>query len=147
MRKLFLCIGFALYFLCTLNFVQANDSEEVELAHLMSNLQYFMHKVGLSIAAENNKLAKFYVHELEEAIEEIMEVESYDDYPIGQLTKSMLLPVFSKLDEKIESADLKIADEGYEALINACTSCHIATKHEFIKIQRNNTNPYLQSFK
>ena len=58
----------------------------------------------------------------------------------------MLLPVFSTLGENIVSADLKAADEEYEALINACTSCHIATKYEFIKIQRNNTNPYLQSF-
>ena len=49
MKKQTLYIGFALYFLCTFNLVQANDSEEVELAHLMSNLQYFMHKVGLSI--------------------------------------------------------------------------------------------------
>lgn len=146
MKKLPLYFVFSLYFLCPFNLVQAIDLEDVELAHLMSNLQYFMHKVGLSIIAENSKLAKFYAHELEEAIEEVMEVESYDDYPIGQLTKSMLLPAFSTLDEKIESADLKAADDGYEALINACTSCHIATKHEFIKIQRNNTNPYLQSF-
>ncbi len=147
MKKLSVSIGFALYFLCTVNFIQASESEEVELAHIMSNLQYFMHKIGLSIAAENNKLAKFYVHELEEAIEEVLEVESYDDYPIGQFTKSILLPAFLTLDEKIESADMDTADEEYEKLIKACNNCHMLTNHEFIKIQRNDANPYLQSFK
>jgi len=124
----------------------ANASEDIELAHLMSNAQYFMHKVGLSIEAKNEKLAKFYAYELEEVIEEISEVETYDAFPIGQLTKTMLLPEFSALYDAINSANLKSAGDQYDIVINACNSCHMATKHEFIKIQRSDTNPYLQSF-
>ena len=146
MKKLYLSFGLALYFICPVSFIQASESEEIELAHIMSNLQYFMHKIGLSIAAENNKLAKFYVHEFEEMVEEVLEIESYDNYPIGQLTKSILLPIFLTLGEKINSENMQAANEGYEKVIDACNNCHTKTNHEFIKIQRNDINPYLQSF-
>lgn len=128
------------------NAVSADDPEDVELAHLMANIQYFMHKAGLSISAENNKLANFYLHELEEVIEEVEQVESYDGYPIGQLTKSMLSSSFEALENKVKSSDMNGANDKYEALISACNGCHVATAHGYINIQHNDVNPYLQSF-
>jgi hypothetical protein len=40
--------------------------EPVDLAAYMTRLQYFSHKAGLSIQAQNEPLSHFYLHELEE---------------------------------------------------------------------------------
>ena len=49
--------------------------EAIELVEYMTRLQYFSHKVGLSIQAKNEPLARFYLHELEEIIEKLKEAD------------------------------------------------------------------------
>lgn len=45
---------------------QRASHEEVELAEPMSRLQYYSQKLGFAIEAENQPLAQFYLHEMEE---------------------------------------------------------------------------------
>ena len=60
--------------------------EGVEL-FINENVSYFTQKLGLAIQVNNTKLADFYVHEVEEGLEEIYAVSRYDNLPIGETAK------------------------------------------------------------
>ncbi len=62
---------------------------DVDLLAKMSQLQYLSHKAELAVDHENRPLAGFYAHELEETLEAVEEIESYDGHPIGELAKAM----------------------------------------------------------
>ena len=70
---------------------------EADLITQMARLQYFTHKLSLSVDANNLPLAQFYGHELEEVIHQVSLVESYKDYPVGEMAKTTLYPQFLKL--------------------------------------------------
>ena len=122
--------------------------EEVELVGYMSTLQYFTHKLGLSITAENKDLAGFYLHELEELVEVIEdEVPSYDGYPIADLIRTLLAPAVENVEKAVQKGGWESADGAFDDLLTACNRCHTETKHGFIRIERRSDNPFIQSFK
>lgn len=122
----------------------ANASDS--LIGLMGSLQYFSHKLSLSIDANNARLAGFYAHEVEEVIEVLEEMKDYKGKPIAKLVKSQLLPAFEVLEGKVKSGDMKAASGAFDNMLRGCNSCHTTTQHGFIKIQRSSVNPYMQSF-
>ncbi len=117
-----------------------------ELVELMGAIQTHTHKLQLSLDHGNTALAAFYVHEVEELLEELQGVEEYDGHPIGQLAGAMLVPVIGRLETAVDGGNVDAAHRELDALISACNACHIATNHGFIVIARNSANPYLQSF-
>ncbi len=119
---------------------------EVELIEVMGAAQTRSHKLHLSLRAENHALADFYAHELEEAIEDMMRVESYDGFAIGSLSESMLMPAFEALEAAIKAGDMVKASSRFDRLIGSCNACHAATDHGAIVIQKTDHNPFLQSF-
>ncbi|MFU8817998.1 MAG: hypothetical protein ACNA7W_21830 [Pseudomonadales bacterium] len=123
----------------------ANDDD---LLMLMGTLQTLTHKLQLSLDADNGPLAGFYVHELEEVGEAVVAVESYHGHPIGALAGAMLMPQIAAVDASLEGAeaDLTATRQAFEQLVVNCNACHAATGHGFIVIERNDANPYLQSF-
>ena len=139
-------ILFSLVALLGLPTMSSADDEEVELVEYMSKLQYFSHKAGLSIRAENGALADFYLHEMEEVIELVRDVEEYDGHAIGQLSETMLEPPFETLEKSVKAEDFEQAQTDYGELLKACNSCHTRTEHGFIKIQESRDNPFMQSF-
>ena len=125
----------------------ASGEEDVHLVDKMSALQYFMHKAGLSIRAGSLELADFYLHEIEEVLLEVEEIESYDGHPVGQLSGAMLGPSFHELEEGVDSGDPERALSAYQVVLDACNACHVATEFGFIKVEdRSTENPYMQSF-
>lgn len=120
--------------------------EDVELIDYMSSLQYFTHKLSLSVSSGNTQLISFYAHELEEVIEELEEVESYDDYPVGKHAKSILTPAFEKFEASVKSGSTNEISHRFDDVIKACNECHSTTEHGFIKITRLSDNPFMQSF-
>ena len=112
----------------------------------MTQMQYFTHKLGLAVTAQNRELEGYYVHEVEEIIEQVSEVEEYKGIPVGQLIRDTLLPTFEYLEKTLQTGDAEAADVAYDKLIEACNACHKAAKHEFIRIERRTDNPYLQGF-
>jgi hypothetical protein len=120
---------------------------EVELASLMGTMQKFAHKVALSLDAENKKLVGFYVHELEEVIEEVEEVESYDGHKVGKLTEKLLVPALERFEDAYKSGDWVAANQQFDVMIKTCNQCHDTTDHGYIKIERSSVNPFMQSFK
>lgn len=68
----------------------------------MGAMQSMSHKASLAIGAHNQPLAGFYVHEIEEIIEELETIDSFDGYPIGSLVKTLLVPSFQALEESVK---------------------------------------------
>lgn len=118
----------------------------VDLVKHMGTMQYMAHKAGLSIDARNQPLADFYVHEIEEIIEELETVQSFDGHPIGELVESMLLPGFENLEGAVKSGDWEAATQRFDDMLSACNSCHETTAHAYVRIQRSRSNPFMQSF-
>lgn len=121
--------------------------EEVEgFVDLMAALQYFSHKVGLSIRGENLELADFYMHEIEETLAAISEVESYDGHPVGELSK-MMGPVVEDVGGGLDAGDPQAAMDAYQRMIDTCNTCHAVTNFGYIKIvDRSTENPFMQAF-
>ncbi len=124
------------------------SDEDVGFINLMTNFQRFAHKVGLSIRAGNAELADFYMHEIEENLEKIGDIEEYDGHPVGALATGMLTPAVESVGDGLDDRNMVGAMEAYNNMITACNACHLATEHGFIKIvDRSDTeNPFMQSF-
>lgn len=126
----------------------AAEPGEPDLVGNMGDLQRFSHKMDLAIGQANRPLADFYAHELEETIAATVAIESYHDQPIGELTRTMLVPAFERLEAALDAepanpSELEAAVEGYVA---ACNACHLATGYGHLRIERSTVNPYMQSF-
>lgn len=133
----------------------ANEEEFVELAPYMGQLQTLTHKLGLSIENSNHTLAEFYLYESLEALEELkMDVPEYRGLAIALLVDQMSTPAYKVLGTAIkeDKAEKTLTNKrsavAYKTLIQTCNQCHVATKHEFIRISFEETaNPFLQDFK
>lgn len=126
--------------------VLASDDEGVELVDYMSSLQYFLHKTGLAVHHQNQALVAFYVHELEEVLEQVGEVKSYDGHAISKLSKSTVEPSLEQFEAALKKGDWEKTSVSFDGLIDACNQCHDATDHAYIKIRKNLNNPYMQQF-
>ena len=126
--------------------VSHREHEEVELALLMKNVSYFTHKLGLAIAAKNTELADFYIHEVEEGLEEIYGVSTYDKLPIGDTAKKIMPTAFAALEHAIDAKAQEDMTKSYQAVIESCNRCHNATQHGYLKVLVPVTNPFNQDF-
>jgi hypothetical protein len=117
------------------------------LAVLMERLQTYTHKLQLSIAARNQPLANFYLHELEETSEYVADnIERYDQYPVGQLTREMLLPMIEQLEEVVATGPWEMSELRLKDVVFACNACHVATGFGFIRVAPARSNPFAQDF-
>lgn len=124
----------------------AGDDGAAHLVSQMGRLQYFTHKLGLSVSAKNQALQGFYVHEVEEVVEELTEVEDFDGISIGELVKTTLVPTLEKLEHAVKAKDAAVVDTSFDEMLNACNTCHQNTNRPYIQIERRTDNPFLQSF-
>ncbi|MBS3743950.1 MAG: hypothetical protein KGY48_06335 [Wenzhouxiangellaceae bacterium] len=133
--------------LCTLAGA-SEESEDHNLIGLMGQMQYFSHKLDLSIRAQNRELVDFYAHEIEETIEATTQIDEYDGMPVGKLAEGMLGSSFERFEQAVEdeNGSWEIIDRRFGELVNACNACHQATEHGYLNIQRTDANPYMQSF-
>ncbi len=108
---------------------------EIELASLMGEMQRHSAKLGFAIAGGNRPLATFYLHEIDEVLEELMTVEEHDGMPIAKPSRVILLPEVEALAVGL-SGEVAWPEltEGYHKVIDACNRCHLATEHGFIEI-------------
>ncbi len=131
--------------------ILADDSPFVgmPLIQLMGKLEYFTHKVGLAIDADNPPLQDFYAHEIEEILEALAKIEEYEAIPISNLVKVTFEKKFEALEEAIDSEEDDRSEQvnaRYDDLLGACNLCHRAASRPFIVVKRNPENFYPQSF-
>lgn len=118
-----------------------------ELSTYMNHLQRHGHKLGLSIQAKNKPLANFYYAEIGETLEIIQKkFPQYEGYQIAALSKAMIDPAKPALAKSLTAGDWPTATIAYDKLLAACNNCHVAVKHEFVKVVVPTTNPFNQSF-
>jgi hypothetical protein len=124
-------------------------SAEVELAKSMAWMQTWTDKAGRAGAAENWPLADFYVHELEEAAEELIEAGVvYEGHQVGELVKTMLEPAIEALEDAVKAQNAGLFAERYTTLIATCNACHVATEHAYVRVTAPDLtiNPWAQDF-
>ncbi len=122
-----------------------HEEDEIEVAVVMSHIQRHANKLFFAGNNANWPLAKFYVHELEESMEEIEDghiVE--DDINISKLMKAMGIPALEVLEDAIEQKNATEFNSAYINLVNNCNSCHQGSGHPYIVII-NPTTPALDN--
>lgn len=118
------------------------EEEEFEVAVYMNRLQLYSAKLYFAGEAGNDELAHFYLHELEEVIEEVVEAKISDEgIPVSANMKTYGEPAIKMLEQALENEQGISFESAYENLVTSCNSCHIATKHEFIRIRKPQSLP------
>jgi len=139
--------GFAALLLLVAGFQLGERRPGPELAVYMSQLQHHTHKLNLSIEAENEVLADFYLDEVEEVAEEIARLfPRYDGQPVAELARALLEPRLTALRRALAGSSWEGARAGFADVIAACNQCHATAAHEFIHIEVTSANPFNQSF-
>lgn len=98
---------------------------------LMTRIQLHHAKLYFAGQAQNWKLAAFSLHEIEEALEHI-EKFCADRQEVKSL--NMLAPAVDSVSSAIAKRNLSAFNDNYQALTQACNSCHQVTGYEYIKI-------------
>lgn len=111
----------------------ATAEEPVELAVLMFRFQVHAEKLWHAGQAGNQPLAGFYLHELEETLEEIEHAGLVEDgHDLSAMSISMLGPPLEATERAVdEGGDFAAA---YEQLVAGCNACHVASDHGFVVI-------------
>lgn len=128
--------------------IEKEASSPKGFAEYMYFMQLYTHKLLLSVQAGNAELADFYLHELEETTEDVIEhIKEYDGFPVSELTATMLMPVIEDLEDALDAGDWDEIRAKARILVDSCNACHAATEHGYIYIPFDvTTNPFLQDF-
>jgi predicted HAD superfamily phosphohydrolase len=92
--------------------------------------------------AGNWALADYYLHELEELIEDIEELHpTYREVPVAELLGEMTHPAVERLEDAVSGEDREGFVRAYDELVRACNACHVASGLGAMVIQRPTTPP------
>jgi len=119
--------------------------EEVHLGAIMGNMHYFLNKSAWAAKEKNVTLSKFYLHELEETVEDLIEKSVIEN---GVAINQMLRPLKDLIEQTQKDASTPEALlQAVPVLIRNCNNCHVAHKKEFIVIKAPDQAPLGQEFK
>jgi hypothetical protein len=116
----------------------AHEAEEgIEVAVVMGRMERFHTKWWLAGGEGNAALAAFYLHELEEAMEEVAEAHVVEDngVDVSANMRTYGLPVVKELERKLKEQGVAAMHADADVLVATCNSCHVATGHSFIRVQ------------
>jgi len=114
---------------------EPHGHEEIELAQYMSTLQTHFAKLYFAGKANNQKLAAFYAHEMEESFETIVNANVFEDgQNISTLAEQFGLSPIQRLEKEISEKGIIDFESKYNNIMLNCNSCHLKTAHEFIQI-------------
>jgi hypothetical protein len=110
--------------------------DDFELAQPMGQMQKYMDKLHFAGLEGNWQLAGFYLHELEEQAEKIVEADVGEGVvDVSKLTQQLLVSQIEQLESLVEAGDSVQYKSGYLELVDRCNSCHQASNHGFIMIR------------
>jgi len=90
----------------------------------------------------NWALADYYLHELEELVEEIEELHPmYHEVPVAELLQEMTQPSVDRLEDAVELEDSAAFVRAFDELTAACNACHVASDRAALVIQRPASPP------
>jgi hypothetical protein len=109
---------------------------ELELAVVMGRMQRYHQKFWLATKAANPELAAFYLHEMEEAMEEVAAAGIVEDgFDVSAGMRTYGIDVVEHLERLLEDKGLSALQEQAGMLVGACNSCHAASGHGMIRIR------------
>lgn len=120
--------------------IEETHAEEPEVAVYMGRLQLYMNKLYFAGINQNEALSAFYIHEMEEVMEEIVSAKIMDEgVDISMNTQLFGLNQIENFEKQLadKSTDFK---SNYALLVQSCNNCHSASKYPFIVIKEP-TNP------
>ena len=93
-------------------------------------------KIWMAGHAGNWPLAEYEAKELRETFEDITTYQStWNNFPIGKLAETNLVPPLDEMDKAIESKNQAAFKTAYDKVTAACNSCHQATGNEFVSVK------------
>lgn len=124
---------------------ETEDKKEIEVAVVMSHIQRHANKLFFAGNKANWPLAAFYVHELEESMEEIEDAHIVeDDINISKMMKVHGIPSLEVLEDAVKKQSVTDFNSAYINLVSNCNTCHQNTDHPYIVII-NPTTPALDN--
>ncbi|CAN5217886.1 hypothetical protein BH09BAC1_BH09BAC1_12030 [soil metagenome] len=118
----------------------SHEEADVEVAVTMGHIQRHANKLFFAGQNANWPLAGFYVHEIEESMEEVADGHVVDDgVNISQLMESLGIPALEGLEKSIEAKNKTEFNTAYTHLVNTCNTCHQSANHPYIVIQNPKT--------
>ena len=115
-----------------------SEGEGPSLGVTMSRVQDLAADLWFALDAGNLPLANYFVHELEEAFEDVQEHHvTHNEVALAPHLKVVLGE--GGAIESLEAARKRGegVPEAYDALTKACSSCHAATGHPYLKVGRS----------
>lgn len=111
------------------------EEDEFPLGEKMSKFFYFKNKMGRAIQHNNPELAEFYLEEIEEVAEYIIESDvHHEGVYISSLMQDKLIPALENLETQLEKGDNAQQRDAFENLVSSCNSCHKLAEHPFINV-------------
>lgn len=111
-------------------------TEDLEVAVIMGRIQRYHQKLWLAGKEGNTELARFYLHEIDEAMKEISEGGVVDEgVNVSDQMEIYGLPIINKLTEVLDSNGVVAMHGRAGELVGACNACHASTDHGYIRIQ------------
>jgi hypothetical protein len=93
-------------------------------------------KIWMAGHAGNWPLAGYEAKELRETFEDIATYQgAWNNFPIGKLAETNLVPPLDEMDKAIESRNQAAFKTAYDKVTAACNSCHQATGNEFVSVK------------
>jgi len=109
---------------------------ELEVAEIMGRLERHMTKWWAAGAAGNADLAAFYLHEMEEAFEELAEAGVEEEgVDVSAQVKVFGLPVIEALERRLRQEGVAAMHADAAMLVANCNGCHVATHHPYIRLR------------
>lgn len=120
---------------------EEHEGDEVHLAAAMEELGRRYASVWYGAQAQNTAFVDYQIHEIEEVIDDMRSARPVEHgVDIVEFFDANIFPALERLEETLENnQDFEAA---YDAVIQQCNACHIATEHGFIKVKRPDFNPY-----
>lgn len=115
------------------------------LGEFMTSVQSRHAKLWFALAAGNQKLAAFELHELGETLEDLAKWHpTHRDapQPLKEMIETGLGPALAQLRQMAQTGDQPRFAAAFDELTNACNACHQATAHGYNVIKRPVAPPF-----
>jgi len=114
----------------------ASRLPDTHLGELMGQMQYYTVKLGLSLQYKNQPLASFYMNEVNETYQDIVDKKiTNGTFNISDMIQQLLSSSKDRMEKVIAKNDTANFEDSYRALVNSCNNCHRETNHAFIVTQ------------
>ncbi len=107
------------------------------LGEFMTAIQMRHAKLWFAGKGRNWELAAYELDEIKEAFEDVARYQpQYEGKPIAAMIGPIASGPIAQIEKAIDAHDFMGFVKAYDKLSHACSACHQATEHGFIRIKR-----------